>query len=127
MGIKDIIKAIKTAEQKSGGKFMSWDLGKWITEVDHNTSIVSFDVIHEDELDRDGRRTLYKFVDAIEEELLKLGLKKVDDEYNDGEIEIPFNAEDLEEAFYNLCQGEHRAIWHEDSDDLDEFSVFVDY
>lgn len=125
MTTKDIINAIKVAEKRTNGSFMSWDLGKWITEVDRQTSTVAFDVIHEDELDRDERRALYKFAEAIEEEILKLpGAKKVDEDYDDG-IEVLVNADDLEEAFYTLCQKEHKAFWKEEADDLDGFSVFL--
>ena len=129
MDIKDITKAIKRAEQKTGGRFMSWDVGKWITEETNTKSTISFDVIHEDELDRDERRTLYRFVDTLEEELLGLpGIVKSETGF-DGDIEVPFNAEDLEKAFYALCQSEHKAVWgrRADEDELDGFSVFVEY
>lgn len=127
MEIKDIIDAIKRAEEKTGAEFMSWDLGKWIEfRWGDKKTRVSFDVIHEDELDRGIKFRLYKFVEAIEEELMKIGAKKATFGFvND--LVVPVNGFDLRDAYYALCQEEYKAFWGKEADDLDEFSVFLNY
>lgn len=128
MTTNDIVNAIKVAEQKTDSYFMSWDIGKWINEAsDGKKSTVAFDVIHEDELDRDTRIRLYKFVIALEEEFLKIsGVKKSSDGFV-GDMIIPLNKFDIRNTFYMVCQEEHKKVWGKISYDLDDFSIFVKY
>ena len=123
---KDIITAIKAAEQKTNTYFMSWDIGKWVNgDFGGKKSTVSFDVIHEDELDRDVKRRLYRFVEALEEEFLKIpGVKKSTTGFvND--IVVPLSKFDVRDTFYAVCQEEHIKVWGKKAEELDGFSVFL--
>lgn len=126
MTTNDIVNAIKAVEQKANTHFMSWDIGKWVNgDFGGKKSTVAFDVIHEDELDRDERRRLYKFVEVLEEEFLKMpGVKKSTTGFvND--IVVPLSKFDVRDTFYAVCQEEHKKVWGKPADDLDEFSVFL--
>ena len=124
---KDVIKAIDEAKKTVKNKewFMSWDLGKWI-DIENDGCCVEFDVIHKDELETSDIYRIYTFIKEIEAELLKLP------DASESGRRIFLKGVDgykLRDAFIRYCQKEHVKVWGEkkDEDDLDGFSVFLNW
>ena len=120
---KEIINAIDIAKKNTKNKewFMSWDLGKWI-DIESDGCCVEFDVIHKDELETSDIYRIYKLIEEIENEILKLpGAEKLGRRIFLKDID----GYELKKEFIKYCQKEHKKVWGCLNDDVDSFSVFI--